>query len=111
LWAVAKGRSWRRGTLRHAAEMTAIDGWMGRIVTLSKTDPAMALEVAQCQRLVKGYSDTIARGRANFNALMDAEPRLTDPASLARLRDAALADDTGGALRAALQQELFSQGP
>ncbi len=106
LWAVAKGRSWRRSTLRHAAEMGAIDAWMARIVALSATHPAMALEVAQCQRLVKGYSDTIVRGRSNFEALMQAEPKLRDPAALARLRDAALADDTGTALRMALEREL-----
>ena len=106
LWVVAKGRSWRRTTLRHAAEMAAIDRWMARVIELSKTDPAMALEVAQCQRLVKGYSDTIARGRRNFETLMAAEPKLRDPAALARLRDAALADDTGGVLAAALAKEL-----
>ncbi len=109
LWAVAKGRRWRRGTLRHAAEMAAIDAWMARIVALAATHPAMALEVAQCQRLVKGYSDTIARGRSNFAALMQAEPKLRDPAALARLRNAALADDTGTALRHALEAELPGQ--
>ncbi len=105
LWAVARGRRWRRGTLRHAAEMAAIDGWMARIMALAVSHPAMALEVAQCQRLVKGYSDTIARGRSNFATLMEVEPKLRDPAALARLRDAALADDTGGALRMALERE------
>ena len=109
LWAVAKGRRWRRGTLRHAAEMATIDAWMARIVALAATHPAMALEVAQCQRLVKGYSDTIARGRSNFAALMQAEPKLRDPAALARLRNAALADDTGTALRHALEAELPGQ--
>ena len=111
LWAVAHGRRWRRGTLRHAVEMQAIDGWMARIVALATGHPAMALEVAQCQRLVKGYSDTMVRGRDNFNTLMQAEPKLRDPAALARLRDAALADDTGGALRAALAQEVPPPSP
>ena len=106
LWAVARGRRWRRGTLRHGLETKAIDAWMARIVALAGTQPAMALEVAQCQRLVKGYSDTMVRGRSNFAALMQAEPKLRDPAALARLRDAALADDTGGALQAALKVEL-----
>ncbi len=105
LWAVARGRRWRRGTLRHGAEMAAIDAWMARIVALAESHPAMALEVTQCQRLVKGYSDTIARGRSNFATLMAVEPKLHDPAALARLRDAALADDSGGALRNALERE------
>ena len=106
LWGVSRGRRWRRTTLRHAAEMAAIDGWMARIVTLSTTDPPMALEVAQLARLVKGYSDTHERGKRNFDTLMAVEPKLRDPAALAKLRDAALADDTGGALRTALSQLL-----
>ena len=108
LWAVAQGRRWRRSTLRHAAEMQAIDTWLARIVERAPLHPAMALEMAKCQRLVKGYSDTMVRGRANFATLMEAEPKLQDPAALARLRDAALADDTGGALRLALAEELSS---
>ena len=106
LWAVSRGRRWRRGTLRHAAEMLAIDGWIARIAELARVDPAMAMEVALCQRLVKGYSDTMVRGRSNFAVLMQVEPKLHDPAALARLRDAALADETGGALRQALAAEL-----
>ena len=106
LWGVAKGRSWRRTTLRHAAEMAAIDRWLARIVALSATDPAMALQVAELARLVKGYSDTHERGKRNFDTLMAAEPKLRDPATLAKLRDAALADDTGGALRTALASLL-----
>ncbi len=102
LWVVARGRSWRRTTLRHQAEMAAIDGWMARIVALSGTDPAMALQVAELARLVKGYSDTHERGMRNFDTLMAVEPTLRDPAILAQLRAAALADDTGGALQAAL---------
>ena len=82
--------------------MAAIDGWMARIVTLSASDPAMALQVAELARLVKGYSDTHERGKRNFDTLMAVEPNLRDPAILAQLRGAALADDTGGALRAAL---------
>ena len=105
LWCVAGLRRWRRTTRRYAAEHAAIDAWMARIAALAQTDPAMALEVAQLQRLVKGYSDTIERGKRNFDTLMAAQPRLSSPAALARLRDAALADDTGGALRAALLKE------
>jgi len=68
--------------------------------------PALALEIARCQRLVKGYSDTHERGTHNFEQLMSAARKLAgreDAAvALMRLRDAALADEHGKALRTAL---------
>jgi indolepyruvate ferredoxin oxidoreductase beta subunit len=109
LWCVARARGWRRSSLRFAAEHAGIDGWMARIVELAPADPALALEVAGLQRLVKGYSDTHARGRRNFDRLMALVPALAlredGPQTLARLREAALADDTGLALAAALAKE------
>ena len=55
------------------------------------THPALALEVALTQNLVKGYSDTYTRGRGNFDALMalrphPSEPPRTDPRFSPRLR-------------------------
>ena len=109
LWCVARAQGWRRSSLRFAAEHAGIDGWMARIVALAPAHPALALEVAGLQRLVKGYSDTHARGRRNFDRLMALVPALAprdDGApALARLCEAALADDTGLALAAALTRE------
>ena len=50
-------------------------GW-GAFGALAARDPALALEVARCQRLVKGYGDTHARGWANFQRLMQEVDRL-----------------------------------
>ena len=112
LWSVASLRRWRRTTLRYQAEHQAITAWMARITALAKTHPALALEVAQLQRLVKGYSDTHTRGRANFDRLMALTGRLENhpdgPALLARLRDAALADEQGHALAKLLAQEQLA---
>ena len=51
---------------------------------------------------MKGYSDTHERGRRRYDMLMQMLPRIMetpDPAAtLAGLRKAALADDTGAAL-------------
>ena len=63
--------------------------------------------LAECPRVVKGYGDTHIRGRKSFDVLMNALPKLTqanDAAQfLKKLRDAALADDTGEKLVQALQ--------
>ncbi len=71
-----------------------------------RRQPALALEIARCQRLVKGYSDTHERGVRHFEQLMAAARRLAGrddaAAALRRLRDAALADEHGKALDAAL---------
>jgi indolepyruvate ferredoxin oxidoreductase beta subunit len=55
---------------------------------------------------VKGYGDTHARGRGNYEMLMALLPRLREggnaAARLSELRKAALADETGDALKTAL---------
>ena len=56
--------------------------------------------MAQCQRLVKGYGDTHERGWRNFGVLMGVVGRAgaaLAPATLAELREAALADEHGPA--------------
>jgi indolepyruvate ferredoxin oxidoreductase beta subunit len=102
---VAASRRWRRSTSRYAEENRRIDAWLGRIEARAQADPALALEVARCQRLVKGYSDTHERGLRNYDAVMAALDRAGGamaPANLRELRDAALADEHGEKLRAAL---------
>ncbi|MEO6362381.1 MAG: DUF6537 domain-containing protein [Caldimonas sp.] len=105
LYAVAGLRRWRRASARFMLESARIEAWMTMIEQLAATHPALALEVAQCQRLVKGYGDTHARGWKNFSMLMDLVARQAAtlaPATLRELRDAALADERGDALHAAL---------
>ena len=107
LWGVAALRRWRRGTLRYAAEQQRIEAWLLDVAQAAKTDPALASEIVRCQRLVKGYGDTHERGLRNFALLRRAWQgggvRIT-PVALAQLRDAALADEHGHALQAALQR-------
>jgi len=108
LYAVAALRRIRRRSLRFELETARIGAWLARIEAIAPRDPALALEVARCQRLVKGYGDTHARGWRNFERLMralDAQP----PGSLGAgglraLREAALADEGGAALAAALER-------
>jgi indolepyruvate ferredoxin oxidoreductase, beta subunit len=105
LYAVASLRGMRRRTLRYELENARIEAWLAQILDTATHNPELAVEVAQCQRLVKGYSDTHARGLKNYQTVMaavvKAGARLA-PATLRELRDAALADEHGHKLRAAL---------
>ena len=104
---VAAASRWRRSTTRFAEENALIEQWLARIAEAAAFNPALALEIAQCQRLVKGYSDTHERGKRNYQLLMEAAQRAGTslaPATLRELRDAALADEHGKQLKAKLAQ-------
>ena len=99
---VAAMKRWRRSTTRYATENAAIEGWLARIAATAATNPELAVEVARCQRLVKGYSDTHERGVRNFETVMAAVQKAGTalaPATLRELREAALADEHGTAAR------------
>ena len=105
LSAIAGLRRWRRGTLRFATEQQRIEAWLADIAQAAHSDLALATEIARCQRLVKGYGDTHERGWRNFSRLCQLwqrQPGAVTPADLATLRSAALADEHGHALQAAL---------
>ena len=107
---IAAMRRWRRSTIRFADENRRIEDWLRRIEAAAAVNPDLAVEVAQCQRLVKGYSDTHERGLRNYEALMAAVQRAgasLAPATLRDLRDAALADEHGNKLRAVLAQHAL----
>ena len=99
---VAGLRRWRRGNLRHAEEMQHIQQWLDAALAIAPQDLALATELLRCRRLVKGYSDTHARGSSRFDRLMQAAQMLRGregaAAALASLREAALRDAEGKAL-------------
>ena len=96
----------RRRLLRHEQEMDHIARWIGLVIETARVDYDLAVEVVACRRLVKGYSDTHARGQLKFDRLLAIVPQLAgkpDSAGwLRRLRTAALADEEGHALEGAL---------
>jgi indolepyruvate ferredoxin oxidoreductase, beta subunit len=96
LYVLAALRPTRRGSLRFRVEHAKIVEWLERIPPLAETDYALAVEVAQCPRLVKGYGETHERGSQRFDAVMRAVPELRahDDAAvrLRALREAALAE-------------------
>ena len=108
LYAVSGLRRWRRKSLRFRREHQRINDWLAHIPTLAQENYALALEFSECPRMVKGYGDTHLRGKECFDAVMGVLPklRLMDDAAgrLRRLREAALADDTGQKLADALRE-------
>jgi indolepyruvate ferredoxin oxidoreductase beta subunit len=105
LYLLASMKRWRRTTLRYGVENQRIEQWLARIEATAKFNPQLATEVAQCQRLVKGYSETHARGLRNYETTMaavDSAGASMAPAVLRELREAALADERGDKLRATL---------
>ncbi|MEY0302949.1 indolepyruvate oxidoreductase subunit beta family protein [Providencia manganoxydans] len=107
LYLLAAWRRGRRTTLRYQLETQRIEQWLSAVLKAAQTNPALATEIAQCQRVVKGYSDTHARGLRNFQILMDIVDSYGTqlvPADLRELREAALADEHGNELRKCRQR-------
>ncbi|KJS13831.1 MAG: indolepyruvate oxidoreductase subunit B [Hoeflea sp. BRH_c9] len=100
-------RKYRRGTLRHAIETEHLQAWLDLALSYRKIDYALAVETLRNRRLVKGYSDTHARGLSKFDRVMDGVALLAgrdDAAHWCRLlREAALADEKGEQLEGALK--------
>lgn len=101
-------RPWRRSTLRYRDEQARIEAWLALVEEAAQSDRATALELVQSQRLIKGYGDTFARGLRNFGLIASAYGQVRGrgdcPAILRDLREAALKDEDGHALTAALAQ-------
>jgi indolepyruvate ferredoxin oxidoreductase beta subunit len=102
-------KPWRPNSYRYREEQRLIERWLAHVAEAAKRpgDDArgLALEIAECARLVKGYGETHRRGKGNFLALLDAlveNPPTTDAGEQARAirkaREAALADPEGQAL-------------
>jgi indolepyruvate ferredoxin oxidoreductase, beta subunit len=102
-------RPLRRMSARYAEEQALIERWLGSIATAAARDLGLALEIALCGRLIKGYGDTNRRGKASFLRILDtlveggavAADR-DRAAAIAKARDAALADPEGRGLESTL---------
>ena len=111
-------KPWRPHSYRYAQEQALIERWLGEVCTAANREPQLALEIAECARLIKGYGDTHRRGVANFLAILDAlvmNPATDDPReqarTIAKARDAALADPDGDALTANLGRPVSLSKP
>ena len=99
-------KRFRRGTLRHRREVAHRDAWLDLARNTAAADYDLAVAILEARRLVKGYSDTHARGASKFDRVIAVAPRLAGRADgaqwLQRLCKAALADEEGKALDGAL---------
>lgn len=106
LYVLASLRRFRRGTLRHKREVAHRDAWLDAARVAAASNEALARAIIELRRLVKGYSDTHARGLSKFDRALAAAVRLSDRGDAAdwvkRLRDAALVDEDGKALDGAI---------
>ena len=100
----------RRRSWVFAEETGRITQWLEQVRAAASTDPVLGLEVALCGRLIKGYSNTRERGFASMELILDRlQSAPASVAEVAHLRRAALADDTGEALQAALAETQTQQ--
>jgi indolepyruvate ferredoxin oxidoreductase beta subunit len=99
----------RRRGARYAQEQAGIGRWLDAVVAAAREDWALAHEIAQAARLVKGYGTTLERGKENLAHILShlaAAGTGAEAAARAKAiraaREAALADEAGRALDEAL---------
>jgi indolepyruvate ferredoxin oxidoreductase, beta subunit len=110
---LARLRPLRPITSRWREEQMLIGRWLAAVTAAAKHHPELALEIALCGRLIKGYGETHARGKANFLRILETLVEggaVADPAARAKAiraaREGALADPEGRKL----EQSLEAQG-
>ena len=104
---LAKLRGLRPRGHRYKQEQIQIESWLALIAEAARQSGELALEIAECARLIKGYGDTYARGLANYRSI---DARVIRPAlagivplqraadAVASARTAALVDPEGESL-------------
>jgi indolepyruvate ferredoxin oxidoreductase alpha subunit len=106
-YVLAKLRGFRPKTFRYQEEQRAIEDWLRLVAQAASLSGELALEIAECARLIKGYGDTHKRGSGNYRLIASQviEPALAGdmPArqavdAIASARTAALLDPEGEAL-------------
>jgi indolepyruvate ferredoxin oxidoreductase beta subunit len=99
-------KGWRPKSLRHATEMAHLEHWLAAAQSYLPGNSDLAVEVIRCRRLIKGYSDTHARGLSKFDKVLAAIALVKDRDDAVdwarRLREAALKDEEGKALDGAI---------
>lgn len=111
-------RPWRPLSYRYREEQQLIERWLGLVADAARRDGALAREIAECARLIKGYGETHRRGKGNFLAIVDAlvdNPPTADAreqaAAIRKAREAALADPEGQALGKTLGKPVVWMKP
>jgi indolepyruvate ferredoxin oxidoreductase, beta subunit len=107
LYLIAGRKRRRRTTLRHGREAAHIQSWLDTVTRDVTMNYELAVELAKTRRLVKGYSDTMARGLSKFDRVLQGAARIAHRPDavewVRRLRQSALIDEQGLALDGALK--------
>jgi indolepyruvate ferredoxin oxidoreductase, beta subunit len=107
LYALSGLRRFRHKLLRHANETSHIETWLALATQQLSTNYGLARGIISARRLIKGYSDTHARGISKYDRVLSAAPLLAarqDAGTwMDRLISVALKDEDGTALDGALQ--------
>ena len=107
VYLLAKLRAFRPKTYRYREEQRTIESWLRLIAQAAPLSAELAIEIAECARLIKGYGDTHKRGSGNYHliekelilpALAGAMPPRQAAEAIANARTAALLDPEGEAL-------------
>src|SRR4029077_4692015 len=67
---LAKLRRFRPRTWRSQEEQREIGTWLKLILRASPSSAELAIEIAECARLIKGYGDTHKRGCDNYRVIV-----------------------------------------
>jgi indolepyruvate ferredoxin oxidoreductase, beta subunit len=112
-WVLARLKRFRPRGYRYAREQAAIEAWLTLIVEAARMSADVAVEIAECARLIKGYGDTWQRGTDNYQAI---EAQVISPIlagqiplrqaadAIASARTAALVDPEGESLTKCLAE-------
>src|SRR6185369_13003649 len=80
-------KPWRPHSYSYQEEQKLIERWLARVREAAGRSVPLALEIAACATLLKGYGETHRRGTANFLVIMDAlveNPATADPIEQAK---------------------------
>jgi indolepyruvate ferredoxin oxidoreductase, beta subunit len=107
LYVISALRPIRRRLLRHAKEMAHVNIWLTLSEKYIATNYGLAEGIIAARRLIKGYSDTHARGLSKYDRILSAVPLLVPRQDagdwMRRLISAALKDEDGETLDGALR--------
>ena len=88
-------------------EAEHLERWYRLALDHVAADYALAVEILDCRRLIKGYSDTHVRAQSKFDRVLSGLELVKGRADAAdwirRLREAALKDEKGDMLDGALK--------
>jgi indolepyruvate ferredoxin oxidoreductase beta subunit len=112
-WALAKLKRFRPRGHRYAQEQAVIEAWLALIAEAARISADVAVEIAECARLIKGYGDTWQRGSANYKTIEEQVilpilagniPLRQGADAIASARTAALVDPEGEGLAKCLAE-------